>query len=96
MNLDKSILDKIIEISKKHDNVYKVVLFGSRARGDNSLKSDIDLAVYSNDNIFDFIEEIENNAPTLLEFDFTEMENIDDELLIKQIEKDGIVLYEEY
>ena len=96
MNLDKDVLDKIVEISKKYDNINKVVLFGSRARGDNSLKSDIDIAVYSNDNIFEFIEEIENNSPTLLEFDFSEMRNINDDLFIRQVEQDGIVLYEKH
>ena len=35
----------IVEISKKYQ-VKKVVLFGSRARGTNMPKSDIDLAIY--------------------------------------------------
>ena len=34
MNLPQKVRDKIIELAKKH-GVEKVILFGSRARGDN-------------------------------------------------------------
>ncbi|WP_278281358.1 hypothetical protein [Clostridium sp. BL-8] len=37
MNLEKRIIDEIIEISRKHEYINKVILFGSRARGDNSV-----------------------------------------------------------
>lgn len=36
---------KIKEIAKNY-NIQKVILFGSRARGDNSPVSDYDIAVY--------------------------------------------------
>ena len=94
MNLDKLVLEEIINISKKYSDIKKVVLFGSRARGDNEKKSDIDLAIYSNSSILDFIEDIENNTTTLLEFDFANMNTIEDELFIEQVNKEGIVLYE--
>lgn len=38
------VINEIIELAKKF-NIYKVILFGSRARGDFREKSDIDLAV---------------------------------------------------
>lgn len=95
INLDKKIIDSIIAAAEKH-KINKVILFGSRARGDNHIKSDIDLAVYCDEDIFEFIEDIENKAPTLLEFDFSHMKNINDEFFIKQIEKDGVILYEKY
>ena len=47
-NQDRNIQNvyrQIVEISKKYQ-VKKVVLFGSRARGTNMPKSDIDLAIY--------------------------------------------------
>lgn len=94
MNLSKDLVDEIILISEKHDYIYKVVLFGSRAREDNEPKSDIDLAIYSNCDIFEFIEEIENTTHTLLEFDFSEMNKIKDDFFREQIEKDGVLLYE--
>ena len=89
-----NVLLKIREIALKYSNINKVVLFGSRARGDNELKSDIDLAVYCDSDLSLFIEEIENTTHTLLEFDFSDMNNIVDDFFIEQVEKEGIVLYE--
>ena len=94
MNLSKRIINEIIDISKKYYGINKVVLFGSRARGDNELKSDIDLAVYCDGDLSLFIEEVENTTHTLLEFDFSDMNNIRDEFFIEQVEKEGILLYE--
>ena len=96
MNLDKVILNEIIEISKKYSKINKVILFGSRARGDNGDRSDIDLAIYCEESISDFIEDIENNTTTLLEFDFSDMKSVNDELFIEQVNKEGIILYEKY
>nr|WP_275299661.1 nucleotidyltransferase domain-containing protein [Clostridium sp. YIM B02506] len=76
INLNKELLEEIIDICKRHDEIEKVVLFGSRARGDNSPKSDIDLAIYANSNFSDFIEDMENNTRTLLEFDFSNMRTV--------------------
>ncbi len=96
MNLDKSIIDEIVMISKKYENIEKVVVFGSRARGDNETKSDIDLAVYATNNIAEFIEEIEMRTSTLLEFDFSDMNRTFDPLFVDQVEKDGVVIYEKH
>lgn len=95
-NLEKGIVEEIREISKKYPEIKKVVLFGSRARRDNSPKSDIDLAIYSEYSLADFIEDIENNTNTLLEFDFSNMNTIKDELFIEQVNKEGITIYEKY
>ena len=35
LNLEEKIVNEIIDIYHKHDNIKRVVLFGSRARGDN-------------------------------------------------------------
>lgn len=98
-NLDLEIVKEICQISSKYTNINKVVLFGSRARKDNSPKSDIDLAIYTesnSDNLLDFIYDIENNTTTLLEFDFSNMSEIRDDLFIEQVESEGITLYEKY
>lgn len=96
MNLEKKIVEEIIDISRKHDKIKKVVLFGSRARGDNSLKSDIDLAIYCDTSIVEFIEDIETKTSTLLEFDFSDMKDINDKIFIEQVEKEGIIIYERH
>ncbi|MBU3146689.1 nucleotidyltransferase domain-containing protein [Clostridium sp. CF012] len=94
MNLENGIANQIVDISKKHKYIDKIILFSSRARGDNSLKSDIDLVVYSNNSIAEFKDEIEESVSTLLEFDFSHMNNIEDKLFIEQVEKEGVIIYE--
>jgi predicted nucleotidyltransferase len=47
-DLEKKVEDDIIKIAKKND-IKKVILFGSRARGNNYERSDIDLAVSGGD-----------------------------------------------
>ena len=96
MCLEKAIINEIIGISKKYDNINKVVLFGSRARNTNALKSDIDLAIYGTGELADFIFDINEKTSTLLEFDITIVDDGLDELLIQMIEKEGICIYEKH
>lgn len=96
-NLDKKIVEEIYEIASKYKSIRKILLFGSRARKDNSPKSDIDLAIYIDGKSYelsDFIYDIENNTSTLLEFDFTNINEIDDSFFIEQVEREGIPIYE--
>lgn len=94
LNLDRYIIDEIIEICKKYEYIEKVIIFGSRARGDNNIKSDIDLAIYSEKPLSEFIEDVELNTKTLLEYDYSHMNSIKDEFFIEQVNKEGIVIYE--
>lgn len=73
----------------------KIVLFGSRARGDNHDRSDIDLAVYGmpEENRASFWCEIEE-LPTLLKFDIVHINSITDNALVENIERDGVSIYE--
>ena len=92
-NLDKRVEDDIVRIAKKN-NVKKVILFGSRARGTNSERSDIDLAI-SGGNALDFYYDVEEKAHTLLMFDVVDLDKGISEALQAEINKDGVVLYEE-
>ena len=92
-NLDKRVEDDIDRIAK-NSNVKKVILFGSRARGTNSERSDIDLAV-SGGNALDFYYDVEEKAHTLLMFDVVDLDKGISEALQAEINKDGVVLYEE-
>ena len=73
----------------------KILLFGSRARGDNRERSDIDLAIYGmpEENRARFWSDIDD-LPTLLKFDLVHVTSSTDAELVKNIEKDGVVLYE--
>ena len=92
-NLDKRVENDIVKIAQKN-NIKRVILFGSRARGTNRERSDIDLAV-SGGNSMNFYFDLEDEAWTLLLFDVVNLdEKISDELR-KEIERDGVVIYEE-
>lgn len=84
----------IIEISNfaKLHGVEKVVLFGSRARGDNRLTSDIDLAVYGG-NVAEFKMDVDEKVSTLLEVDVVDISDGVSEQLRYNIERDGVIIY---
>lgn len=89
--INDNLLFEIKELSKKY-NIDRLILFGSRARGDCKKTSDIDLAV-SGGNISGFTLELEDTS-TLLLFDVVDLEREVDEELFKSIDKEGIVIYE--
>lgn len=78
--------------AKKH-SVLKVVLFGSRARGCNTERSDIDIAVYGG-NFEAFYFDVKENIHSLLSFDIVEAGGALSKELEKEIERDGVILYE--
>jgi len=92
-----SVLEQIKEISLQY-KVDKIVLFGSRARGDYSPVSDYDIAIFENHlstldkaRLRDQVDEIE----TLKKIDIIFVqENFTDELM-ESIKRDGVILYEE-
>ncbi len=91
--LNKKIIDAIISIARKHD-VKKVVLFGSRARGDFRRTSDVDIAVSGGD-FARFATDLHEDAPTLLMFDIVNLDGSVQAELLHSIEKEGIIIYEE-
>ncbi len=92
-NLPERVERDIIKIAKKN-GIKKVILFGSRARGTNSERSDIDLAI-SGGNALDFYYDVEEEAWTLLMFDVVELDRGITEELQAEINRDGVILYEE-
>lgn len=82
----------IAALGRKH-GADKIVLFGSRARGDNRERSDIDLAVYGipADRQGVFWADIDD-LPTLLDFDIVHMDHCTDPQLISNIETDGVII----
>ena len=97
VNLDPCIVQKLRELAAEH-GVEKLVLFGSRARGTNHAYRDIDLAVWGIRDAgayLDFQEAVEEQVPTLLRFDFADMQGIfASDALREEAGKDGIVIYE--
>ena len=79
-NLPTRVLRELTSFARKH-SITKIILFGSRARGTNTERSDIDIAVYGGDfdNFYWDVKEKTNSLSDELE---------------KEIKKDGVVIYE--
>ena len=92
VNLSERTVNEISAFARKHGVEY-VVLFGSRARGTHTERSDIDIAVKGGD--FDaFYWDIKEEIYSLLMFDVIDLDSgISDELR-KEIDRDGVVIYE--
>lgn len=88
--------DEVVQSIRRLGNIYhaeKIVLFGSRARGDARQRSDIDIAVYGMTEKSQslFINEIDN-LNTLLEFDIVFVTKHTPPALLSNIQKDGITI----
>ena len=91
-NIPERVERELSVFAKKHA-VLKIVLFGSRARGTNTERSDIDIAVYGGD--FEaFYFDVKEHIHSLLSFDIVEADKTLSRELAKEIERDGVVLYE--
>jgi len=92
-----SVLEDVVSKIKEKSNL--IVLFGSQARGDATLNSDIDLLVIlgsPQQEILDSIREIQIKNkinPTLLSLTAFNEESKNNTLFYKNIKKDSIILY---
>jgi len=87
---------QIVQLSRQYQ-ADKIVLFGSRARGDHRENSDIDIAVFGmpTENQALFWDSV-NELPTLLEFDIVFLSPKTDEKLVRNIKKDGVILMDKF
>ena len=95
--IDK-VLENIIAYVETINSIAKVVLFGSRARGDNHDRSDYDIAIWGNLTDIEFSRaeyDLKNELNTLHKIDvvFINRRKISVELL-NNIEKDGVIIYD--
>ncbi len=89
--LKDDVLAFIIDAAKECD-MSEVILFGSRAKGNFTQKSDIDLAI-SGERFHDFVETLDENCPTLLMFDFVNLSNPLSDEFSKRIFEEGVRIY---
>ena len=91
-NLPDRVLRELSSFARKY-SINKIVLFGSRARGTNTERSDIDIAVYGGD--FDsFYWAVKEKTNSLLMFDIIQADSSVSDDFKKEIQKDGVVIYE--
>lgn len=90
--ISEQVINEIILLAQKY-SVEKVILFGSRARGDYQRASDIDLAVSGGD-VTGFALDVEEKTSTLLMYDVIDMSRNLQKDFRESIEKEGKILYE--
>ena len=86
------VIEEIRTLAQKYQ-LKKVILFGSRARGDYHKTSDIDLATVGGNHV-KFSLDIEEETSTLLKYDIIDLDGPVEEALRESIKKEGITLYE--
>ncbi|MBD2187944.1 nucleotidyltransferase domain-containing protein [Pseudanabaena mucicola] len=94
--LKESTIDKIIAVFAKYPQIHKVILYGSRAKGNYRKGSDIDLTVIGEITYTD-LAKIEDEIDDLFlpyTFDISIFSDIDNQDLIDHINRVGIVFYE--
>lgn len=94
--MDTGIRALVLQEIRQLANIYKVqkvILFGSRARGDYRRTSDIDLAVSGGD-IARFALAVDEETSTLLQYDIVDLDMPIQPELRQSITEEGIVLYE--
>ena len=85
-------MEEIRNLAQKH-GINKVILFGSRARGDYRRTSDIELAVTGGE--FErFALDVNEETSTLLEFDIINLDREMQKELRDSIGREGKVIYE--
>lgn len=89
----QNVYHQLAEFAEKY-GVQKLVLFGSRARGTNAPRSDIDLAVYGCSRFDAFCDCLSEELWSLLKMDLIDMDQQVSETLAQEIRRDGVVLYE--
>jgi len=94
--LNKTMLKKIIDTILHYKPVEKIILFGSRAQNRSQKASDIDIAIFSSNwtstDINLVHDKLEENIPTIFQFDLLLYNSLQNEILKKDIEQ-GITLY---
>ena len=91
-NVPQTVMNCLSRFARRCD-IDKIILFGSRARGTYSEKSDFDIAVSGGD-VGRFYDLVEDEMWSLLSFDIIDLNGKITDELNTEIERDGIVIYE--
>lgn len=87
---------RIVEVFSHYKEIEKVVLFGSRAIGNNKLNSDLDFTLYDQELNLSLLIKIESEFDDLLlpyKFDLSVYHQITNTELISHINRVGKVIY---
>ncbi|WP_295361987.1 nucleotidyltransferase family protein [uncultured Pseudoramibacter sp.] len=91
-NIPDRVRRELTKIAQDH-RIEKIILFGSRARGTQRERSDIDIAVSGGD-VDGFYWDVKEKIHSLLMFDIVDMNRSVSDELKEEIKRDGVILYE--
>jgi uncharacterized protein len=89
-------IDLLVDTIATIKSVERILLFGSRARGDDFPRADVDIAVEGadiTDREWQMITNLAEAAPTLLKIDCVHLDK-QKEKFLENILRDGVTLYE--
>ena len=88
----------MIHLFRDHPEIEKVIIYGSRGRGDFEHGSDVDIALEGKEITSETVSyihtKLEEESPTYLWFDVLHFETIKNFKLKEQIEKYGKIIYQ--
>jgi predicted nucleotidyltransferase len=94
--LPDSAIKRIRTVFAKYDEIKKVILYGSRAKGNYRLGSDVDLCIEGESLSLTQLLNIENELDDLLlpwKIDLSLKHKIDNPSLLQHIRDNGIIFY---
>ena len=95
--LKEATINKIIAVFAKYTQIEKILLYGSRAKGNYRNGSDIDLTLIGDQLNYSQLSGIESDIDDLFlpySFDISIFKDIDNPDLVEHINRVGVVLYE--
>ncbi|WP_430809722.1 MULTISPECIES: nucleotidyltransferase domain-containing protein [unclassified Carboxylicivirga] len=90
-------INKIISVFANYPDIYKAILYGSRAKGNYREGSDIDISLVGDKLNLNKLLRIETELDDLLlpyNIDISIFDKLDNQELIQHIKRVGIILYE--
>lgn len=94
--LNNEVVEAINGIFAKHGAIEKVLIYGSRAKGNFKPSSDIDLSIIGENLDTELLQSIEFDLDDLLlpyKFDISIYEKINNPAFLEHINRNGIIFY---
>lgn len=91
--LSNDIITRLLTLFNSYSEVKRVLIFGSRARGDYKYNSDIDVAIFSEGGVSGELCADIDDAVGIYKVDIIDMYTLDNEKLIKNVAEQGIEIY---
>lgn len=96
--LRDSDLDCIVAALRKHPEIEKAILFGSRAKGTFKPGSDVDIAIAGDEITFSTIAhlhaELEGESPMPYFFDILDYSHVKNQEIRENVDRAGILIYD--